>query len=72
MASRDLRERPGHMASAEREPSLGVWVVVKLWRNAEVKRRRRDYRGDEGAEGGGVWEGGLPPLQTIRGSGGTS
>ena len=36
---------------------------------AEVERRRRENRG---AEGGGVWGGGLPPPQSIRGSGGAS
>jgi len=35
---------------------------------AEVERRRREYRGDEGAEEGEVWGGGVP-LPTGSGEG---
>jgi hypothetical protein len=39
---------------------------------AEVERRKRENRGAVDVEGGGVWGGGLPPPQSIRGSGGAS
>jgi len=42
---------------ADPEISFGGPRGIK---GAEVERRRREDRGAEGAEGGGVWEGGIP------------
>ena len=53
-----------YMCSSVKYPAMGADGRIQDFRmgGAQVERRRREYRGAAGAEGGGVWGGGIPLL----------